>query len=568
MLRINFKQSKGITLIALVITIIVLLILAGVSIAMLTGENGILTQAQKAKKETTSKGLKEEVEILMQGDYIDSYTGKQNELKDILENVSGNKVIENIKDFNDVYYVSRDGETVTVWDDGIVEEGRMVWDGGIADDFSEMNENDKIINITSCEELKLLANKVNSGEKYNDYEINITKNLDMGARPNDTSWDNEENSNVNWISIGNTLENQLECKEINGNNKIIRGLYSKTEEKYTGLFGNVSCEVKNFIVKDSYIEGATGVAAIVGTLRGGSIDNCKNINTTVVLIEGDYQAPAGIVGQAVDNSIITNCENSGNIIAKGKRISGDECAAGGIIGLAMNNITITNCKNYGTIEGTGEVMGGIVGYINSNFNIQNCTNEGKVKGEGNIAGILGYVTESGNNIIKNCQNSGEISGRNGVAGIISTTNNTSIEKCCNTNLINVSGENSGGIVSELKENSVINNCYNIGKISGRTTVGGIAGYVYSNSTIKNSYNIGKIVGDGILGGIAGTVLEGGIIENIFMLDTCCDNTIGNNSSSNSEIKIISADEFKSNDIIQLLGSDVWQLGNNGYPVFK
>ena len=46
------KKQRGITLIALVITIIVLLILAGVSIAMLTGENGILTQAQKAKNET------------------------------------------------------------------------------------------------------------------------------------------------------------------------------------------------------------------------------------------------------------------------------------------------------------------------------------------------------------------------------------------------------------------------------------------------------------------------------------------------------------------------------------
>ena len=46
------KKSKGITLIALVITIIVLLILAGVSIAMLTGQNGILTQARKAKNET------------------------------------------------------------------------------------------------------------------------------------------------------------------------------------------------------------------------------------------------------------------------------------------------------------------------------------------------------------------------------------------------------------------------------------------------------------------------------------------------------------------------------------
>ena len=50
--RQKLKENKGITLIALVITIIVLLILAGVSIAMLTGENGILSQAAKAKEET------------------------------------------------------------------------------------------------------------------------------------------------------------------------------------------------------------------------------------------------------------------------------------------------------------------------------------------------------------------------------------------------------------------------------------------------------------------------------------------------------------------------------------
>ena len=50
--KFKLKENKGITLIALVITIIVLLILAGVSIAMLTGENGILSQAAKAKEET------------------------------------------------------------------------------------------------------------------------------------------------------------------------------------------------------------------------------------------------------------------------------------------------------------------------------------------------------------------------------------------------------------------------------------------------------------------------------------------------------------------------------------
>ena len=46
------KEEKGITLIALVITIVVLIILATVSIATLTGENGILTRAADSKTET------------------------------------------------------------------------------------------------------------------------------------------------------------------------------------------------------------------------------------------------------------------------------------------------------------------------------------------------------------------------------------------------------------------------------------------------------------------------------------------------------------------------------------
>ncbi len=59
----SLKEKKGITLIALVITIIVLLILAGVSIAMLTGQNGILTQAQNAKTTTANKSAEEKVKL-------------------------------------------------------------------------------------------------------------------------------------------------------------------------------------------------------------------------------------------------------------------------------------------------------------------------------------------------------------------------------------------------------------------------------------------------------------------------------------------------------------------------
>ena len=57
------KNNKGITLIALVITIIVLLILAGVSIAMLTGQNGILTQAGNAQKATREADIKEAISL-------------------------------------------------------------------------------------------------------------------------------------------------------------------------------------------------------------------------------------------------------------------------------------------------------------------------------------------------------------------------------------------------------------------------------------------------------------------------------------------------------------------------
>ncbi len=46
------KNQKGVTLIALVVTIVVLLILAGVAIAMLRGDNGILTEATKASDST------------------------------------------------------------------------------------------------------------------------------------------------------------------------------------------------------------------------------------------------------------------------------------------------------------------------------------------------------------------------------------------------------------------------------------------------------------------------------------------------------------------------------------
>lgn len=66
------KKQEGITLIALVITIIVLLILAGVTIAMLTGDNGLLTRTQDSVAKNAIAGAKDEV-MLVYNDVLAQY---------------------------------------------------------------------------------------------------------------------------------------------------------------------------------------------------------------------------------------------------------------------------------------------------------------------------------------------------------------------------------------------------------------------------------------------------------------------------------------------------------------
>ena len=84
------KRNKGITLIALVVTIIVLLILAGVTIALLTGDNGIITQANKAKENTEIGEEKEKIQLA-----LTDYEMKKNEENkyNLIEKETGQKIL-------------------------------------------------------------------------------------------------------------------------------------------------------------------------------------------------------------------------------------------------------------------------------------------------------------------------------------------------------------------------------------------------------------------------------------------------------------------------------------------
>lgn len=113
-----YKSKKGITLIALVVTIIVLLILAGISIMMLTGNNGITTRAQSAKVETETSSSKEKIKLAYNAALADGQ-GKITEelLEKELENEFGTR--------NDKYSLisSKDGKdwVITVYETGTKE---------------------------------------------------------------------------------------------------------------------------------------------------------------------------------------------------------------------------------------------------------------------------------------------------------------------------------------------------------------------------------------------------------------------------------------------------------------
>ena len=118
-------------------------------------------------------------------------------------------------------------------------------------------------------------------------------NLDLGSRAENGNWKTEANDKRNWIAIGKTSANLLKGT-FEGNNYTIRGVYVNDESDYNGVFGNTST-VANLTVKNSYIEGGICTAGIVGSTRTGNVENCHNVNTTVVLKEGNYYSVGGVV---------------------------------------------------------------------------------------------------------------------------------------------------------------------------------------------------------------------------------------------------------------------------------
>ncbi len=102
------RKNNGITLIALVITIIVLLILAGVTIATLTGENGILTRASEASVETRAATVQEQVNLWKTEKEAGNYTNTSVK--------SESELLEEMKDAGILFEeeIDRESQIITI----------------------------------------------------------------------------------------------------------------------------------------------------------------------------------------------------------------------------------------------------------------------------------------------------------------------------------------------------------------------------------------------------------------------------------------------------------------------
>lgn len=136
------RKNKGITLIALVITIIVLLILAGVTIATLTGDNGILTQANKAKT-TNKEGEASEQFALLANEWAIEKNTSNKTLDDFLNEKLTEGKLSSIEDNGDGTYtiklngyqtiIDQNGKTSSVfnpeeWDKTACKESSFLWE--------------------------------------------------------------------------------------------------------------------------------------------------------------------------------------------------------------------------------------------------------------------------------------------------------------------------------------------------------------------------------------------------------------------------------------------------------
>ncbi len=510
-------KENGVTLIALVVTIIILLILASTSILLLTGDNGILKQASRAKTDTAIAQKEEE---------------------------------KNLEELENIMYENTTSIEVEQTEDkfpGVLEK-----------------ENEDTFVINSIEDLVFFAYDVRNGNSYEGKNVKLGISLDFKSSKSYVEADREDYLNYGYngnlkqcltngtgfISIGETTRDSngkanYFAGNFDGDNKIINNLYMNM---------NNESDSKNYYL------------ALFGYRIDGKIENLKLTNVDITLRDKqNSSACTGLVCCAVKEGVeILNCSVSGKISHYSSGKGDVNCS--GII--AYNNSgMVSNCSNFANIHGEiqGEnteascYVGGVA--VNQSHEMENCFNAGDLtaigkKGDLQVGGVSRILSVDNSNT-KNCFNKGTIN----VIGNQSTVN-------------------IGGITSLTMARTKIENAYNVGKIvfdctDSQIKLGGLVGY--HGGDIENSYNIGKVectnlnncnsVSIGELIGWAWWKWTGNTIVNTYYSKNNGYEAIGANDSNSTDYTEVATEDFTNGNLVNKLNNTeyAWKQGKS-YPI--
>ena len=509
---------------------------------MLTGENGILTQAQRAKNETENAARQEgedlaKLEAMVNGEDI---------------------VITPVDDDNP----------------GQLEQ-----------------ENDTTFVINSIEDLVFFSYDVTNGTTYEGKTVKLGTNLDFNS---DKSYVNPNRTDFDKYGYNGPLKQAL----TSGTGFSPIGELSITGTKY--FYGTFDGD--NNAICSLYMNIDSNEKIVAGLFSDsyGEIKNLGLADINIIINGEESISVGGIAGRC--HKSVYNCYVRGNIKATG----GNWLTVGGVCGNGYSidiencyNFADINCKNISTLTNVNIACGGIIAGGYEETTINKCFNGGNIIADSintpiNIAGICS-VTHDEEAVIKNCYNFGDIEGITQyteqeffsvIGGIVSNSRGASIKNSYNFGkLISNIKENSitGGIIG-IQENSngEISNVFNLGKIEIKKpdiySVGGILGVRGGNIEINiiDAYNTGKIEANDVNPEKFRGAITGTNVLNLITFDKCYylkgSYDIGVNSASSTEItELESLDKFPSVlDVVNGDGAFKEDTNNvnNGYPVLK
>lgn len=388
------KQQKGITLIALVITIIVLLILAGVSLYTIFGEEGLIARTQKTAIANEIAGEKETLTLAVSATSLENL---QNNGEFGLKEGDGDKLKEEIEKYDypakEVKSAEKEGYLFVVTyesDRSYYVKANGSIDAADSLDSSELARDnilqiDEVGNylIYKIEDLVEFSNVVKNGDGSDEYfPALLCNDLDFESESSYYNKDRTDFGDLN--GDGTTKGLMAELTERTGADN--EGFIPIGDEEHAGVGFNGD----NYSIDNLYIK--TNTYRCIGLL--GSADSVENLTVSgEILVDAEgIERMSGALGVCVGgiagvSSIATGCTNEINITVN----DANSAYIGGIVGIGKvqkatnkGNITAKNV-NDSYISGIGNSVGND---DNEQDDLNNCAAM-KVTGERNsLSGLV------------------------------------------------------------------------------------------------------------------------------------------------------------------------------------